>query len=239
MPCGTCGQFCAASRIRMPDVVHLLVIAKAPVPGRVKTRLSPAFTPEQAAALAEAALRDTLDAVLLTRAAERTVFLDGSPGPWLPSGLRVVPQRGEGLDERLAAAFDDAWTHRPLPMLLVGMDTPQLTSALLDACVGELLTPEVDAVLGPATDGGFWAIGLRRPNPDLSLGVPMSLPTTGRAQLQRLQDGGLRVAMLPELMDVDTPDDAAAVAAGAPGTQFATTLTAMVRGTVGSDVRIP
>ena len=207
------------------------MLAKAPVPGRVKTRLTSVFTPVQAAALAESALRDTLSAVVMARAADRTVFLDGAPGDWLPPGLRIVPQRGDGLDERLAAAFDDAWAHRPLPMLIIGMDTPQLTSHILDACIEALLAPDIDAVLGLATDGGWWALGLRRPNPGLLLGVPMSLATTGRDQLQRVQDAGLRVAMLPELTDVDTPQDAEDVAAGAPGTRFAATLRSMLRAT--------
>ena len=93
-----------------PAAVHLLVLAKSPVPGKVKTRLCPPCTPEQAADLAEAALRDTLTAVGATPVVRRTVVLDGPVGPWLPAGFEVLPQRGDGLDERLAAAFDDAWS---------------------------------------------------------------------------------------------------------------------------------
>ncbi|NEA82606.1 glycosyltransferase, partial [Actinospica acidiphila] len=77
--------------------VTLLVIAKEPRPGRVKTRLTPPFTPEEAAALAEAALADTLDAVARTPARRRVLVLDGSPGPWLPAGVEVVPQCAGGL----------------------------------------------------------------------------------------------------------------------------------------------
>ncbi|HEY2268689.1 MAG TPA: hypothetical protein VGI96_39165, partial [Streptosporangiaceae bacterium] len=85
-----------ASRLLAAQVV---VIAKEPVPGRVKTRLTPAFTPLQAAALAEASLADTLAAVSQTTVARRVLALDGRPGPWLPDGFDVIGQRGTGLDE--------------------------------------------------------------------------------------------------------------------------------------------
>src|SRR4051812_46906716 len=107
----------------------LIVIAKAPVPGRVKTRLCPPCTPRQAAALAEAALCDTLHAGLAARAARRVLALDGAPGPWLPAGYEILPQRGDGLAERLANAFADV----DGPAFLVGMDTPQLEPHILDA----------------------------------------------------------------------------------------------------------
>ncbi|MCP9947661.1 TIGR04282 family arsenosugar biosynthesis glycosyltransferase [Actinomadura madurae] len=195
----------------------LIVIAKEPVAGRVKTRLTPAYTPAEAAALARAALRDTLAAVAAAPAARRTLALAGTPGPWLPDGFAVTAQRGAGLDERLAAAFDDAWDGRP--MVLIGMDTPQVTPAVLARAAREL--GRSDAVFGPAADGGFWLLGLRRPDARLLRGVPMSRPDTGAVQLARLRAAGLRVAALPEFTDVDTPADAEAVAASAPGTRFA------------------
>jgi rSAM/selenodomain-associated transferase 1 len=208
--------------------VHLLVLAKAPVAGRVKTRLCPPFTPEQAAQLAEAALRDTLDAVAGTPAAARTVALDGRPGDWLPPSFTVLPQRGTGLDERLAAAFEDAWAHTAAPLLLVGMDTPQLTPALLTAAVDHLLSAGTDAVLGLAADGGWWALGLRRPDASVLLGVPMSTATTGAAQQASLADAGFCVAALPVLIDVDDAEDARTVAAQCPATRFAEVHRALV-----------
>jgi rSAM/selenodomain-associated transferase 1 len=195
----------------------LLVIAKEPVPGRVKTRLTPPYTPEQAAELAEASLEDTLHTILRARAGARTLALRGSPGPWLPPGLRVIPQRGDGLDERLAHAFDDAYAGRPL--VLIGMDTPQVTTGLLERAAAALRIR--DAVFGPAADGGFWLLGLARPDARLLRGVPMSRPDTGRIQLARLRAAGLEVALLPSLTDVDTAADAAKVAALAPHGRFA------------------
>ncbi|MFD7059796.1 DUF2064 domain-containing protein [Streptomyces sp. NPDC059906] len=193
----------------------LLVIAKEPRPGRVKTRLTPPFTPVEAAALAEEALADTLSVVAATPARRRMLVLDGAPGPWLPPGFEVVPQCAGGLDARLAAAFAGCTG----PALLIGMDTPQVTPGLLDVdfC-------DCDAYFGPAEDGGFWALGLARPEPALLRGVPMSTPVTGAVQRERLLAAGLRVRDLPALRDVDTAADARAVAALAPDGRFAARL---------------
>jgi glycosyltransferase A (GT-A) superfamily protein (DUF2064 family) len=84
-------------------------------------------------------------------------------------------------------------------------------------------------VFGPATDGGFWLLGLLRPDPTLLLGVPMSHPDTGRVQLDRLNRAGLAVAALPTLTDVDTPDTAAEVAVAAPNSRFAASVRALGR----------
>ncbi|SEE90714.1 hypothetical protein SAMN05216489_08875 [Streptomyces sp. 3213] len=190
----------------------LLVIAKEPRPGRVKTRLTPRFTPEEAAALAEASLVDTLRVLLATPARRRVLVLDGAPGGWLPPGFDVVPQCGGGLDERLAAAFAGC----DGPALLIGMDTPQVTPALLTVDFADC-----DAYFGPAEDGGFWALGLADPDPALLRGVPMSTPATGAVQRARLTAAGLRVRDLPPLRDVDTAYDAELVAAEAPEGRFA------------------
>ncbi|MFE0520708.1 DUF2064 domain-containing protein [Streptomyces sp. NPDC058954] len=197
----------------MTSPVTLLVIAKEPRPGRVKTRLTPPFTPQQAAGLAEAALADTLDVVVRTPARRRVLVLEGAPGPWLPAGFEVVRQCAGGLDERLAAAF----AHCDGPALLIGMDTPQVTPALLTVDFAGC-----DAYFGPAADGGFWALGLAAPDPGLLRGVPMSTPLTGAAQRARLT--GLRVRDLPRLRDVDTAGDAELVAKAAPRGRFAAEL---------------
>ncbi|MEV8634408.1 TIGR04282 family arsenosugar biosynthesis glycosyltransferase [Streptosporangium sp. NPDC051023] len=207
-------------------MTQIIVIAKEPVPGRVKTRLTPPYTPAQAARLAEAALADTLNTVAVTPATQRVLALEGLPGLWLPSGFAVIPQRGDGLDERLAAAFADAHRLCPGPAILIGMDTPQVPSSLLRVAADAL--SDHDAVYGPACDGGYWLLGLRAPDPAFLLGVPMSRPTTGRSQLERL--AGLRIRHLPELTDVDTAGDAHRVAAQAPGTRFAAALRAMPAG---------
>jgi uncharacterized protein len=200
---------------------QVVVIAKEPVPGRVKTRLTPPFTPVEAALLAEAALTDTLAAAAATPVTQRVLALDGVPGDWLPDGFRVIPQRSGGLDERLAAAFADTHAALPLPMVLIGMDTPQVTPGLLADAAEALVSGEADAVFGPAADGGFWLLGLRKPDRSLLAGVPMSRPDTGRHQHDRLTSAGLRVAMMPELTDVDTFREAELIAGAIPGSRFA------------------
>jgi uncharacterized protein len=207
---------------------QVLVIAKEPLPGRVKTRLTPPFTPAAAAALAEAALTDTLKAVADTPVVRRLLVLDGVPGDWLPAGFDVIGQRGGELDERLAAALADAYAALPLPMVLIGMDTPQVTAGHLADAVHSLTTGEADAVFGPASDGGFWLLGLRRPDRSLVAGVPMSRADTRPAQRERRAGAGLRIALAPRLSDIDTFDDAELVAGQIPGSRFAAAFTEAV-----------
>jgi hypothetical protein len=195
----------------------IVVIAKEPRPGRVKTRLCPPCTLEDAARIARAALRDTLDAISETSAAEHVIALDGAPGAWLPARFRVVRQVDGDLSVRLAAATGAITA----PVLVVGMDTPQVTPALLAQACLPLEDPDVDAVLGRAEDGGYWAIGFRDRRAGAFDGVPMSSPTTAEVQHARLQALGFRVRELPRLRDVDTFDDALAVAALIPRSRFA------------------
>ncbi len=206
----------------------IIVMAKEPVAGRVKTRLCPPCTPEEAAALATALLVDTLSAVADTPAAWRTVALEGTAGSWLPPGFGVVAQRGDGLDERLASAFADTGA----PAIVIAADTPQVTPALLGLALATLAEPGVDAVLGPTDDHGYWVLGLRRPDPRALVGVPMSSPLTLAAQRNRLGELGLRVAELPGLRDVDSIADARAVAADIPQSHFAVTLTAIEKASI-------
>jgi uncharacterized protein len=196
--------------------VQVLVLAKSPVPGRVKTRLCPPLSPVEAADVAAAALADTLDAVRAAAVARRVLALDGTLDA---PGFDVQAQRGRSFDARLGAALDDAAATSPLPVLVVGMDTPQLDATGIEAAARALLT--ADAALGLAEDGGWWCLGLRRPRASLVLGIPASRDDTGARQAARLRGAGLSVARLPVLRDVDTCDDAVAVAALAPSGRFA------------------
>ncbi|MFE9693010.1 DUF2064 domain-containing protein [Micromonospora sp. NPDC005806] len=209
----------------------LLVMAKAPVPGAVKTRLCPPATPAQATRIAVAALRDTLDVVAATPGVTPVLalagrFADAEDGADLAAavaGWPVLPQRGEDFATRLVHAHADvAAAHRGRPVLQIGMDTPQLTSAGLAAAVRRLGAAGTDAVLGRAADGGWWALGLRDPRHASALrGVPMSTPATGRLTWAALAARGLRVGALPVLRDVDGWADALAVAGLVSGGRFA------------------
>jgi uncharacterized protein len=199
--------------------VDLIVFAKEPIAGLVKTRLCPPCSPVEAALLAEAALADTLDAAQASGAVRVLLALDGRPGAWCPPGVVVVGQGHGALDRRLA----HAWSHETGrgPALLVGMDTPQVSAADLDRSMATLVDDHVDAVLGPATDGGWWALGMRRPQPEAVLGVPTSRPDTGARQAARLAALGLRTRALDPQTDIDTWPDAVAVALQAPATRLA------------------
>ena len=182
----------------------------------------PAVHTRAGRAARQAALEDTLAACDRAAAGRRRVLvLDGRPGPWLPPGWDVLAQRGDGLAERLAAAFDDAGG----PAFLVGMDTPQLSPVLIATGLSALA--DHDAAFGPALDGGYWGIGLRAPDPEVFARVPMSLPFTGAIQRARLAARGLRTLDLPPLRDVDDIAAARAVAATAPSTRFAAALAAI------------
>jgi hypothetical protein len=200
----------------------VLVVAKAPVPGLAKTRLAASFGADGAAELAAAALLDTLTAVAATDVTARIVALTGDLSSGrrseeigaLLAGFTVIPQRGDTFAERLCAAHADAAALAGGPVLQIGMDTPQITAALLGDALAALARPAVDAVLGPATDGGWWALGLTRPEQArVLLGVPLSRSDTGEATQAALRRAGTTVARLPTLTDVDTAQEVGLVAA--------------------------
>lgn len=214
----------------------VLITAKSPVPGKVKTRLTPPLTPRGAARLAAAALVDTVEAAsaAVEHRRERIVIsLAGSPesAVW-PSladdlaGCTVIAQVGDGFGQRLRHAHESAAGLFPgLPVVQVGMDTPQVSADMLREAAAHLVgqVGQVDAVLGPASDGGWWLLGLRTPDAASVLpGVPMSTDDTGRRTRQALTDLGLTVLDLPVLTDIDTYQDAVDVRQLCDGTHFAT-----------------
>jgi glycosyltransferase A (GT-A) superfamily protein (DUF2064 family) len=212
----------------------LLVLAKVPVPGEVKTRLCPPITTVQAARIAAAAFQDTLDAVLAVSDVVPVVALTGDLARAVDSAalsvrlreITVLPQRGMTLGQRIAAAYVDTAAvvgHRPV--LQIGMDTPQVDAKLLSYCLERLEGAGVDAALGMATDGGWWVMGVRRPElAGLIADIPTSRADTGARTMAALRAAGCQVAELPQLSDVDTWEDAATVATQAPYGRFAATV---------------
>ena len=206
--------------------MQVVVIAKEPLAGTVKTRLCPPLTSSEAAHVAAAALADTLAVVGASDCRARVVAFEGESDDWVPGGFIVVPQRRGGFGERLAGAIEDAWERTGCPVLLIGMDTPQVCVSDLESAAAALLSPGVDAVLGPADDGGYWLIGVRRPEPGMFADVPMSTDHTASDQLRRLEALGLACRVIHRLRDVDTMSDAHAVAELVPSSSFAATLRA-------------
>jgi uncharacterized protein len=196
--------------------VTLLVVAKAPEPGRAKTRLAATVGDRVAADIAAAALLDTLDAVAAAPVAARVVALAGDLDAAAGAteirqrlgSFTVIEQRGDDFADRLANAHADSADG--YPVLQIGMDTPQVTADLLTGCARRLL--EAPAVLGLACDGGWWVLGVRTPAMAECLrGVPMSRPDTGELTLKALRDNGIDVASVERLADFDVVDDVAAV----------------------------
>ncbi|MGW2664776.1 TIGR04282 family arsenosugar biosynthesis glycosyltransferase [Nocardia tengchongensis] len=212
----------------------LLVVAKSPIAGFAKTRLTPQFSPVDAAYLAACALLDTLDAVRESGIRHCVVAWTGDldraeRSVELAAALRevtVVPQRGDSFGERLANAHVDA-AEFGVPVLQIGMDTPQADPGLLARSATRLVATG-DTVLGPAADGGWWALGLSDPRPaHLLADIPMSTNRTGELTETALRHSGFRVHALPTLTDVDTYSDAISVASVSRG-RFARAVTDLV-----------
>lgn len=204
--------------------MRALVVAKAPVPGRVKTRLGAQVGMQTAAGLAAAALLDTL-VVCRAAFAECHLALDGdlADAVWSHAlrralvGWTVHQQRGSGLGERLAHAHADV--AGPGPTVQVGMDTPQVTTDDLYAVAEAASTG--DAVLGPAADGGWWVLALSNATAAAVLAdVPMSRPDTFASTRRALIAAGQAVRVGHALTDVDTVDEAARVAGLLTGGHF-------------------
>jgi glycosyltransferase A (GT-A) superfamily protein (DUF2064 family) len=196
--------------------VTVLVVAKAPEPGRAKTRLAATVGDRVAADIAAAALLDTLDAVVASQVAARVVALTGDLDNAAGAAeirqrleaFTVIRQRGDDFGDRLANAHADAADGQPV--LQIGMDTPQVSAGLLDDCARRLL--ETPAVLGLAFDGGWWVLGVRTPAAAECLRtVPMSQPDTGELTLKALRDNGINVTTVQPVADFDVVDDVAMV----------------------------
>lgn len=154
----------------------------------------------------------TVSSVASTTGSDGVLVFDGDEGPgdWLPPGISVLPQRGPGLDARLAAAFRDI----ACPTFLIGSDTPHVSEALLAGALCRLEAGRV--AIGPASDGGYWGIGLCDWRADVFTGVPMSRADTLVLTLARIRALRLEPSVLPELRDVDELDDLLAIAPSLP-----------------------
>ncbi len=214
----------------------LLVVAKAPVPGTVKTRLGRVVGMERAADLAAAALLDTLTAGMEAYGVPRChLALDGDlarahrAGELLAAtrGWTLHPQRGESFAERLLHAHQDTAARSGAPVVQIGMDTPQLSPEALLEAAARLTGPD-EAVLGPAEDGGWWLLGVGGPHLLAHLAeVPMSTDQTCARTREALHRAGANLSEIGALRDVDELEDARLVADAAKGSHFARALELM------------
>jgi uncharacterized protein len=189
----------------MPDA--LVLFAKAPLPGRVKTRLSPPLTPEQAAEFHWACVCDTWEKIQQVSAASRYFYSDNTwaerEEPALPEQRAL--QQGADLGDRMYNCFQDLLSSGHSRALIVGSDSPTLPLEYIKQGLEAL--DHADAVIGPSEDGGYYAIGCRQPYPDMFAGVPWSSGDTLRKTEDRLHSLGMRTHHLPAWYDVDTIND--------------------------------
>lgn len=224
-----------------PGPVGLLV-AKAPVPGFAKTRLAAHLGDHAAAELAAAGLLDTLDAlaeafptvhVSLTGRVEDAVLADEIAAAL--GRCEVSRQQGAGFGARLVHAHEAAGDGSRL-VVQVGMDTPQVTAGLLHEVAELAGSDRRTAVLGPATDGGWWVLALRDPGLAAVLAsVPMSRGDTADLTEEALRAAGASVRRAAPMRDVDEPDDVEAVAPLARNSRFAATWARLSSGPTASD----
>jgi uncharacterized protein len=182
----------------------LVIVGKAPEPGRAKTRLVPPLSEAEAAEVAWAFLQDTCAAALgLGWERVSLVHPPGSLELLSTLGVRLVAQRGHGLGDALAGSFAD---HGQFDQtLLIGSDTPDLPIELVERASQQLAGSDV--VIGPAVDGGYYLLGMCRPHPGLFEEIAWSTQRVYAQTVARAEALGLRTAVLPAWADVDTPDD--------------------------------
>jgi hypothetical protein len=201
---GTGTIFSAGKMVPVPISSAVVIMARQPVAGRVKTRLAAALGDEGACAAYRVLLRATLEAVA-EAPCNRYVFLP--PGETLAEGdgpidrFRPGTQRGPDLGARLAAAFDDLFAAGYERVVALGSDCPDASAAHVTRALEALATR--DAAFGPAVDGGYWLVGLRAPGRDVFTGIPWSTPEVWAATRERLVQNGWSHALLPVLEDVD------------------------------------
>lgn len=194
----------------------LVVMAKQPLPGRAKTRLSPPLSPEEAAALAECLLRDTLDLMAAVPEVSRVIaYHPPEAGGYFaaiaPAGFRCLAQVGADLGARLDHALASCLAEGHGCAAAIGADSPSLPPGVVAEAFAAL-EGGADVALGPAEDGGYYLVGLRRPCPAL-FRVAMSTPTVLAETLAIARREGLAVALLPPWFDVDAAADLARLGA--------------------------
>ena len=194
------------------DRKRLILFTRFPVAGQVKTRLIPALGAEGATALHRRLVLRALRAAheaCQAAGAELEVRFDGGTeramGHWLGDSVRLVPQCSGDLGERMAGAFDESFRTGSIATVIIGSDCPGLSPDVITAAFERL--GETEAVLGPAHDGGYYLLGLKRPMPELFRGIPWGSDRVLADSLAVLQRAGCRAALLSPLADIDRPAD--------------------------------
>ena len=189
----------------------LLIFAREPLPGRVKTRLAQVIGDQSATDLYSAMLEDTLEQAGRLDSVQPFLFwaLKNWEMPFLQDHphLAMYAQQGNDLGERMAGAFEQAFSNNSNPCCIIGSDSPDLPSNYILQAFALLEDDETDVVFGPAEDGGYYLIGLRENCPGLFNGIPWSTSQVLAKNLAQAKLLGLRTSLLPVWYDIDTFDD--------------------------------
>jgi uncharacterized protein len=192
----------------------LLIFARRPQPGRVKSRLSPFLTPEESAYLYDCMVRDLVARTAGLEVDDRYLMYENAEGAEayfrsLGGGLILLPQQGEGLGERLSNAFNLLFGKGYTTLAVIGTDSPDLPLAFIHKAFERLEAGSVDVLFGPTEDGGYYLTAMRAPNPELFNEVPWSTNKVLKVSLQRAKEAGLFAELLPHWYDIDEPSDLA------------------------------
>jgi len=186
----------------------LIVFAKPPVPGKTKTRLNSILSPEMAARLYDAFVKDSLRHYSRLECAVR-LYIDGTkgdvPDDWVHSDIQIYEQRGNDLGERMLNAFAESFASGVEHPVIVGTDHPSLPSAFLELAF-ELLQTPLSICIGPSRDGGYYALGMNECYSGLFQGMTYSHNRVFSQTMQRASAASNNVTVLPEWYDVDTPE---------------------------------
>jgi hypothetical protein len=190
----------------------LAVMAKAPVPGEVKTRLTPPLTLEQAAELYRALLSDQLEHLTALEAAELYVaFTPSEAEPLIasivPADYRCFAQRGGDLGERMNEVFGELWRRGHRSLIVIGSDLPPVPLDTFQQAFAQLSADGKRVVLGPSRDGGYYLAGMNQPVPEIFSGMTWSNERVLKTTTDRLTQLGIDFGLLPEWFDVDTVED--------------------------------
>jgi rSAM/selenodomain-associated transferase 1 len=194
----------------MPNA--LVIFAKAPLVGQVKTRLCPPLSLAQAAELAQCFLVDMVERAYHLPTAK--VYLAITPAEsepvfraLLPFPVEFIAQRGRSLGERESYVFDDLLQRGATRIVLIGSDIPTLPFSHLQEAFQRLEDMRCDAVFGPSSDGGYYLVGMRVPHPELFENITWSMPSVMAETLAQAQKHKLNIALIPSWYDVDDKDD--------------------------------
>jgi rSAM/selenodomain-associated transferase 1 len=189
----------------------LIIFARLPEPGKVKTRLVPPLTAEDACELYRCMLLDILGKTEGLAGVERLIFYEEGPGAEVffrgAVGGEAFPQRGGDLGERMAAAFAAAFARGFDTVAIIGTDSPDLPLSSIGSAYRHLEEGQTDVVFGPAEDGGYYLLAMKSLHPELFRGIAWSSGDVLATSLEKAAAAGRRVVLLPRWYDVDTKSD--------------------------------